>query len=295
MYTDDYSYDTYSNDEFQRAYKNIKDNLTAGMTANSDRCTIILGGQPGAGKSAFYQMRDDLQTYIAINGDEFRRFHPHAASILSSDAEHYAERTQPFSNQVVETLIDDLGSKGYNLIIEGTLRNPEVPIRTCEGLQGKGYSADLVVVACDAELAWKSTLDRAEQQKSMGAIPRLVPIDIYNRTVHQIVDSLAFIEQRGCFDSITVIKRDGTILHDKDDVLYSAADALETELDLSNWDKKFPMYEKVFIRKKINILEMTLDNKNEHDIDVDENDKMQIEPDVSVDNDWNRNWDDFER
>lgn len=48
----------------------------------------------------------------------------------------------------------NLSQKGYNLIIESTLRNPDVSIKTCYQLKGKGYNPDLVVVACDAETSW---------------------------------------------------------------------------------------------------------------------------------------------
>lgn len=134
----DFRKDVISKEELIDAYKRIREGLVTGISTGSDRCTVILGGQPGAGKSTFYQMRDDLQNYVAINGDEFRRFHPHYDTIIKTDLENYTERTQPFSNRIVEILINDLGSKGYNLIIEGTLRNPLVPIKTCELLQSKG-------------------------------------------------------------------------------------------------------------------------------------------------------------
>lgn len=259
MYLSDYELDTYTSEEFNKAYATIRASLTAGRIANQEKCTIILGGQPGAGKSTFYQMRDDLDEYIAINGDEFRRFHPNYKSIIKTDMEHYAERTQSFSNQVVEALIEDLGGNGYNLIIEGTLRNPDVPIHTCELLQGKGYQADLVVIACDAETAWKSTIERAERQKAKGIEPRLVPIDIYNRTVHQVADSLSKIEDRKCFDSITIMDREGCILFGPQSVGQRASDILSRNLNLENWENKYPEYERAFIQIKIDLLKSRLE------------------------------------
>ena len=117
----DYAEDIVSEEQFKEAYSKIKNDLTAGKSSGIDKCTIMLGGQPGAGKSSFYEMRDELIDYIPINGDEYRRFHPNYNNIIKTDPEHYAERTQSFSNRIVETLISDLGSKGFNLVIEGTL------------------------------------------------------------------------------------------------------------------------------------------------------------------------------
>lgn len=255
-----YSDNNVTEKQFSQIYKKIREMLITGKLPDADKCTIVLGGQPGAGKSSFYSMKEELLDYIAINGDEYRRFHPNYQNIIKSDPEHYAERTQGFSNAVTERLIEDLGSNGYNLVIEGTLRNPAVPIKTCEYLQSHGYSPELVVVACDAEVAWQSTLTRAELQRSQGISPRLVPIDIYNSTVNQIPRSLAEIEKRDCFNRISLLNRDGVVLYDSRNG-GSAVDTLRKELDLNNWNSKFSFYEKEFIKEKIAILQSALEER----------------------------------
>ncbi len=209
-------------------------------------------------------MCDDMLDYIPINGDEYRRFHSNYSSIIRTDSEHYAERTQSFSNRVVETLISDLGSNGYNLIIEGTLRNPDIPIRTCEFLKSKGYEHELVVVACDAEKAWQSTITRAELLKSRGLAPCLVPIDIYNNTVNKIPDSLDKIVEKDCFKDITIINRDGDILYRKGQE-ERASDVIRKELNLENWHNKLAEYENEFIKEKIAILQSSMNKGRDDD------------------------------
>lgn len=259
----------YTQEQFIDVYPEVKKVVTAGIAPEERKCTIILGGQPGSGKSSFYQSRDDLLDYAAINGDEYRRFHPLIKDILKTDPEHYAERTQKFSNQMVETLISDLSDSGYNLIVEGTLRNPRVPIKTCQELKAKDYSAELVVVACNAESAWKSTLARAEMQKAHGQIPRLVPIDIYNNTVHRIPESLDIIESTGCFDHITVQTRELKILFSSDGKVSTsrASDSLRRELDLPSWDSHYKEYERDFLQRKIDILSERVKDLDRNDYD----------------------------
>ena len=262
----DYTEDIINEEQFQKAYQEIRADLIEGKSADAEKCTIILGGQPGAGKSCFYELRDDFIDYVPINGDEYRRFHPNYKNILKIDPEHYAERTQSFSNRIVETLISDLGEKGYSLVIEGTLRNPDVPIKTCEYLQSRGYEPELVVVACDAEKAWQSTVSRASLLKSKGLAPRLVPIDIYDNTVNQIPTSLDKIEEVDCFKDITIINRDGDILYTKGQG-GKASDVLKRELDLDNWKKKLPEYEEAFVKEKIALLQSSLKKDKGFDID----------------------------
>lgn len=247
----------FTDTEFISAYNRIKEAVTDGIIPDElGKSAIILGGQPGAGKSSFYQNRDDLMNFVAINGDEYRRYHPQIKEIVKDDPEHYAERTQSFSNAVVEKLINDLGKEGYGLIIEGTLRNPNVPIKTGMFLKNNDYRVDLVVIACNAEESWKSTLLRAQAQKKAGLIPRLVPIDIYNRTIHSIPESLKKIEKSKLFDSIQIQTRSGDIVFDSEKGDKEAY--LENITDIAGWDRNFLKYEQEFIQAKIEILEERL-------------------------------------
>ena len=100
------------------------------------------------------------------------------------------QKTQPFANAITEKLISELAKEKYNLVIEGTLRTAEVPINTCEKLKKNGHEVNLVVVACDACLAWESTIIRAKQMMQNGRKPRLVPIDKYDYNVQHIVLNL---------------------------------------------------------------------------------------------------------
>ena len=262
----DYTEDLFDENQFKLSYEMIRASLLEGKNVNKEKNTIILGGQPGAGKSRFYSMNDKLNDYIAINGDEYRRFHPNYVNIIENDPAHYAERTQKFSNRVVETLISDLSDRGYNLIIEGTLRNPEVPLRTCEYLKGKGYKSELVVVSCDAEKAWQSTISRASLLKEKGLAPRVVPIDIYNNTVNGLPYSLDRVENENCFDSITIINREGEILYEMGQG-EKAMDVMKNELNLDNWNQKFPEYVNEFETVKNEIFEKSIDKDFEVDVD----------------------------
>lgn len=280
------SLDSFSSTDFNSVYKEIIGHLTEGKYPDREHCTVVLGGQPGAGKSSFYRTNNNLDNHIAINGDDFRIRHPNYEAIVKHDPEHYSELTQPFCNQVVEKLIEDLGNKGYNLIIEGTLRNPNVSINTCELLNTKGYHTDLVVVACDAETAWKSTISRAHIDLEKGNFPRLVSIDIYNQTVHRIPQSIETIKTQKCFDSITIINREGNILYRETDA-QSPSKVLKEELHLDNWDTKYRLYEEKFDDERVEILDRFKEAIENTDIDIEDNAEDDIEDEYG--------WDNFER
>ncbi|MCM1157190.1 MAG: zeta toxin family protein [Bacteroidales bacterium] len=246
--------DDISSERFEAIYKDIYINLTMQSQKSRQKCTYILGGQPGSGKSTFYSLDRSLQGFIVIDGDEYRKYHPQYIDIVKNDMENISQRTQAFSNAVVERLISDLGNDGYNLIIEGTLRNPEVPIKTCIELNEKGYKSNLVIVACSAKAAWEATICRAEKMKRYGGYPRFVPIEIYHKTVNNIVESLNQIVNSKCFDNISIFDRTGKTLYPNQKNL-CPAEILMEELHLDDWNANFDVIKEKYEDKKRELLE----------------------------------------
>lgn len=246
--------DEYSYVEFEESYKKIYASLTKDKVLQEKHCVVFLGGQPGTGKSNFINQKYNLSNYIQINGDEYRKFHPRYDEIISCDIEIMPERTQEFVNKCVERLINDLSNDGYNLIIEGTLRDSQVTINTCQNLKDKGYSTDLYIISVDAVVSWESTINRAERSKNNGEIPRYVSIDKYNYIVNNLANSVKNIESATCFDNVYVINRNNKILYPEAGAI-SAAFVVEEQLNLNKWNELFPILKDKFIDMKIDALQ----------------------------------------
>lgn len=235
----------YTIEEFELAYSQILQMAVSDISLKKERKAYILGGQPGAGKSTFFKNNQNLNDYFIINGDDYRQYHPLYEKIVRDKIHEMPQLTKSFSGQVVERLITDLGNEGYNVIIEGTLRNPNVPLQTCKELVSKGYIAHLVVVTCNAEVAWKSTLTRANEMLKAGEYPRLVPIDTYNSIVNNISANLEMIYKKNCFATISLIDRNGKELYPNNEGL-TPNQVLEKELGLKDWNLKYDYFSKEF-------------------------------------------------
>ena len=94
-----------------------------------------------------------------------------------------ANITQSFANNITNAMIEKLSDEGYNLVIEGTCRRADVPLKTCGDLKEKGYRVELAIMCADKEEAWQSTLDRAEKMRELGLTPREVPKEKYQETI----------------------------------------------------------------------------------------------------------------
>lgn len=252
---------SYSEEEFKKCYNEVINSLSLERVYQKNHCVIFLGGQPGSGKSSFINQDDFFVRHVKINGDDYRKFHPHFESIVSEHNEDMANLTQPFVNECVERLINDLSDQGYNIIIEGTLRNPDITIGTCKLLKSKGYTTDMYIMATDALTSWNSTLYRAQLAESLGEVPRFVPIEKYNYIVMHLIDNVRIIQTSDCFDSINVVNRENNILYSSNNICNEkAADIVEKELHLDDWKKyyadnqnisrKITCSDEVYIRRK---------------------------------------------
>jgi UDP-N-acetylglucosamine kinase len=248
------SMNDFDNRNFEDAYAEVYRSVVKEGIPQKSHCVLFLGGQPGSGKSNFYSQDNNLNGYIVIDGDKYRSFHPEYENIVKYDLDNYVERTQPFVNFCIEKLISNLSDEGYNLIIEGTLRDPDVPLSTCRSLVEKGYRADLYVMAVDACISWQSTINRADLMIDLKETPRLVPIDKYNVIVNNLPENLRKIETSGLFSSIRVIDRDNKILYPNSRGI-SASETLKKVLNLEKWNQAFDETANEFLAEKIEVLQ----------------------------------------
>lgn len=209
----------FSHIDVEKTINAISGFLTQGKVPGKAPQAYILGGQPGAGKTALQNILLKKEQYnaIVINGDEYRKFIPHHDEMRKLTGERYAYYTQKFANSVTEGLIEKLGNQSYNLIIEGTLRNKEVALSTSRMLQNKGYMSELSVLAVNKEISYYSTKLRAELLQELGEVGRMTLTDNHNEVVRKLPENVSDIYKSQTFDNITVYDRHGKCLYDMED------------------------------------------------------------------------------
>ncbi|MBQ9531637.1 MAG: zeta toxin family protein [Eubacterium sp.] len=207
---------SYSVDDVNRGVKEVYDYVTHNKLPCNKPNAILLGGQGGAGKSTLHELFTELYAgnIVIINGDEYRRYHPHYAKICEEYGENAANHTQSIANTIAAFLMEKLSNEGYNLVIEGTCRRADVPLKTCCDLKEKGYTVELSVMCTSADVAWQSTIDRYnEMANTEGMIPRAVPRDKFEATVAALPDNIEALYKTGNFDEITLYNRQKECLY----------------------------------------------------------------------------------
>ena len=129
-------------------YLNKKDKLIKGIVSQEKPIAFILGGQPASGKSglakAILRQFPD-KDFLFVNGDIYREFHPEAGELIKYP-QRYSAETQIFSNFFTEALIQEAITYKYNIIVEGTMRNPEVPLRTALAFRENGFDTEAFAI-----------------------------------------------------------------------------------------------------------------------------------------------------
>lgn len=199
----------YTEIEFEKAYERIERRLIENISITKEKRAFILGGQPGAGKSGLTAVLEgENENLILINADEFRKKHPHYKELKEEFGDEYVAHTQKFIGKMTETLIDRLSTKGYNIIVEGTLRTKEAPLKTRDILKSKGYDVELCIIQVRPEDSLLGTHQRYEKMIELGTVARGTPKEAHNIVIKTLPENLSFLYNGGYFSDIRIYNRE---------------------------------------------------------------------------------------
>lgn len=171
----------------------------------------LLGGQPGAGKSTISdRLLKENPNAIFINPDTYRELHPQYEVIKAELQTDAVQVTVEFSGAVTEQVRRVLSDQKYNLIVEGTFRTLETPLRIAKELKAKGYIAELHAIAVPKDISYVGTLDRYFVGKSKGT-GRAVDKRHHDLVVEKLPIHLKALAESGMFQVMRLHTREKEI------------------------------------------------------------------------------------
>jgi len=176
----------------------------ANAVSSEHPMAIIFGGQPGSGKSSLIRMIKEIKTdFSVINGDDLRGYHPNMYELLKQDEKNASDLVQPDCNFWIEKLIALAAKNKANIIIEGTMRRPTVPLATAQMLKKEGYQVEAYVVVVPPEISLASIFYRYELQKKMVGYGRFAKPQNHDEAFSGISKTLTEISDSKNISHIT--------------------------------------------------------------------------------------------
>ena len=203
----------YTDDELEIKFKEILEYYKSMYSPTENPKVTLLGGQPGAGKSGLENLINIKKNYVSISGDDYREYHPRFKEINLEHGREASKYTQQWAAEITEKLIRELRKEKYNLIIEGTLRTAELPLKEANAFKKAGYEVELNVVVVKAEKSRLGTLERYEAMLKQDKVPRMTPKEHHDLVVNNIGNNLEIIYNSKAFDNIKLFDRENNLLY----------------------------------------------------------------------------------
>lgn len=192
---------------------------------------VIVGGQPGAGKTRnILQARREIaavgEGVAFINGDELRNFHPLYDQLVVADAATAAHKTGPEVGRWVERGIREAAANSFHTVIETTMRQPPVVARTVNTFAARGFQIEMRVLVVDPELSRQAIYHRyAEAWNDKNSLPRFTLPRYHDDALAQMPHTLAAVTP--LVHLVRLVDRQGAELYASDKSNQAPAAALQ--------------------------------------------------------------------
>jgi len=210
-----------SPDALQKIYETrVAPRLFRGTQSVEQPTAIILGGQPGSGKTPMqnHAAREFAASggMVKIIGDDLRAYLPYYKSLQRADDKSAAFYTDRDSGRLVEKAIAEAAQRRVNVLVEGTMRNPETVVATLRQFRDAGFRTDARALAVSPEMSSLGILQRYAAQKESRGIGRMTTTEAHQNALHGMLDTLDRLQDGRLADKLTIYRRGGEVIHSCD-------------------------------------------------------------------------------
>ena len=171
--------------------------------------TVILGAQPGSGKTELQKIAEQHFKYNAVicNPDNFRDFHPHALEIKKSHEKLYPELTAKYAHHWNLGLQKHCRENKLNYILETTFKDGQQLNQTISAIKTHDFSVDIMLLAVNAKLSIVGIHARFEDQKNTKNFGRSVSLKDHDMRYNAIPLALKEVADASLFNNISIYGR----------------------------------------------------------------------------------------
>lgn len=189
--------------------------LYLGTAAVEKPRIVIVGGQPGAGKTKVVELSKrefQDQNVVIVSTDKLRAFHPRFNEIVGLDDKRSAVRTHDDASSWNRQLLQRCMETHRNVILEGVFKDEKRLASLIDDFKKNGYEVVVRFVAVHQRYSVWGIHNRYEKEKIVRGHGRFVPLGYHNQCYNKLLDSAALVEEQGAANCIEVYARDGECL-----------------------------------------------------------------------------------
>jgi hypothetical protein len=165
----------------------IRAALLSGRTPKEQPVAILIGGQPGAGKSvAQATVLEQLgrTDAVGVDVDDLRAFHPRYLSAAMADDRAAAAITQADAQRWARMLLRSARAARLDVVLSTTLRDPATSADQVDVFKRAGYRVEVLFMAVDLARSGLGALQRYVAQRRDIGYGRYVAPDV-QRAVYE--------------------------------------------------------------------------------------------------------------
>ena len=201
----------------ERIYQKFRKQGLESTSAQEHPRAILLGGQPGSGKSslltAIGKELADKGGAVVIDPDILREDDPLFIEQSQTDPIHAGDRSHEQASTLAKRLTAAMVSERRNLIIDGTMGNPESVRKKIQLLRRYGYTTDAHVMAVNPEFSKAQARLRFERPVARNGRGRFVPETVHDAAYKGLSMSVKMLEQERLVDSIHIYNASRQKIH----------------------------------------------------------------------------------
>lgn len=187
-------------------------------TADRPPTLIVLGGQPGPGKTAVltasHTELEQTGPTIRIVGDDLRSYHPGFVAHQKADPATASRFTQVDAGIWSEKLLAVATERGVHVVFETTMRTPDNVAKVMTAGRTAGYRVEARVLAVSPRISWQGCHYRFEELHHASAAARIPPRAVHDAAVTGLADSLERVESRKLADRVVIQRPNGEVVYD---------------------------------------------------------------------------------
>lgn len=231
----------FTDEELDYAVECAFKRITLNCERDANPKVIYIGGQPGCGKTVMsMQMKKYMPNFVEISMDNYRMYHPRYLEIEKYIREMWEGKTETvndtpgndianfthlFAGVMTDKLYEKCSSldeygRGYSILYEWGMREPNGPLKTMEDLKNKGYSNIVLFVGTSSSASYEACNLRSDVMKNSKRIFRKVPKYFHDLCINSLPSSVDTIYNVGTekqiIDYMGILSREGKIVWNLD-------------------------------------------------------------------------------